>query len=268
MARLSGKVAVITGGAGGIGRAAARRFTGEGARVLLVDLNEAALQAAVQAAGSDHASYVVADTTQPEAVQQFVQTAIDRYGGIDIFLANAGIEGVVETISDYPIDVFDQVMAVNVRGVWLGLKYVMPAMRQRRGGSIVITSSTAGIRGTSGMSAYTTSKHAVIGLMRTAALEGAADGIRVNTVNPAPIETRMMRSLEEMRTSQAGGRTTVEQTKQRYASRIPLQRYGHPEEVARLMLFLASDESSFCTGGVYMVDGGTSAGTLGVEARS
>ncbi len=262
MARLTGKVTVITGGAGGIGRTAARVFTEEGAQVLLVDLNEAALEQAVQAAGSVQASYVVADATQPEPVQQAIHTAVERYGGVDIFLANAGVEGVVQAIPDYPIEVFDQVMAVNVRGVWLGLKYVIPVMRQRGGGSIVITSSVAGIRGTSGMSAYNTSKHAVIGLMRTAALECAAHGIRVNTVNPAPIETRMMRSLEEMRTSHMGRSATVEQTKQRYASRIPMQRYGDPEEVARLMLFLASDESSFCTGGVYMVDGGSSAGTV------
>ena len=261
MARLTDKIAVITGGAGGIGRAAATLFAAEGAKALLVDVNEAALQDAVQTIGSNVASYAVADSTQPDQVQRFVNTAVERYGGIDIFLANAGIEGVVQSITDYPIDMFDRVMAVNVRAVWLGLKYVMPVMRNRGGGSIVITSSTAGIRATRGMSAYTTSKHAVIGLMRAAALEGASLGIRVNTVNPAPIETRMMRSLEEMRTSQIGGSATVEQTKRGYASRIPLQRYGAPEEVARLMLFLASDESSFCTGGVYMVDGGTSAGT-------
>lgn len=260
MARLTGKVAVITGGAGGIGRAAAKLFTEEGAKVLLVDVNQAALQDAVQTIGSNVASYTVADTTQPEQVQHFVQTASERYGGIDIFLANAGIEGVVQPITDYPIEVFDQVIAVNVRAVWLGLKYVIPVMRARGGGSIVITSSTAGIRGGLGMSPYTTSKHAVIGLMRTATLECAPLGIRVNTVNPAPIETRMMRSLEEMRASASSGATTVEQVKQHAASRIPLQRYGAPEEVARLMLFLASDESSFCTGGVYMVDGGTSAG--------
>jgi NAD(P)-dependent dehydrogenase (short-subunit alcohol dehydrogenase family) len=263
MARLTGKVAVITGGAGGIGRAAATLFVQEGAQVLLVDLNEGALQEAVRTIGGAAVSYVAADATQPEQVQNFVDTAVERYGGIDVFLANAGIEGVVESIIDYPIEMFDQVMAVNVRAVWLGLKYVMPVMRSRGGGSIVITSSTAGIRGTAGMSAYGTSKHAVIGMMRVAALEGAAMGIRVNTVNPAPIETRMMRSLEEMRASQqhdAG--TTIERIKSGYASRIPLKRYGNPEEVGRLMLFLASDESSFCTGGVYMVDGGTSAGTV------
>jgi len=260
MARLTGKVAVITGGAGGIGRAAAKLFTEEGATVLLVDVNEAALHDAVQTLGGHVASYAVADTTQPEQVQSFVNMAVERHAGIDIFLANAGIEGVLQPITDYPIEVFDQVMAVNVRAVWLGLKYVIPVMRIRGGGSIIITSSTAGIRGGQGMAPYTTSKHAVIGLMRAAAQECAPLGIRVNTVNPAATETRMMRAIEEMRTSAAGGAVTVEQVKRRTALRIPLQRYGAPEEVARMMLFLASDESSFCTGGVYMVDGGMSAG--------
>jgi NAD(P)-dependent dehydrogenase (short-subunit alcohol dehydrogenase family) len=268
--RLSGKIAIITGGSGGIGRAAARLFVEEGARVLLVDLDEAALKdataAAVQHADSpDAASYVVADTTRPEQVEGFVRTAVERYGGVDVFLANAGIEGRVLPITEYPVDVFDQVLAVNVRGVWLGLKYVMPVMQQRGGGSVVITSSVAGLRGGAGTSAYTTSKHAVIGLMRSAALEGAPHKIRVNTVNPAPIETRMMRSLEQQRAEnaeRAGDATaTPEQMKSAGASRIPLQRYGEPEEVARVMLFLASDESSFCTGGVYMVDGGVSGGT-------
>ena len=262
MARLTGKVAVITGGAGGIGRAAGRLFAAEGARVLLVDVNEGALQQVVDDIAGDAVSYAVADTTQPDSVRQFFQTAVERYGGVDVFLANAGVEGELRDIPDYPVEVFDHVMAVNVRGVWLGVRGSIPLMRQRGGGSIVITSSVAGIRGSAGMSAYTTSKHAVIGLMRTAALEDAADGIRVNTVNPAPIETRMMRSLEEMRTSRLGADATVEDVKTMHAARIPLRRYGDPEEVARLMLFLASDESRFCTGGVYMVDGGSSAGMV------
>jgi NAD(P)-dependent dehydrogenase (short-subunit alcohol dehydrogenase family) len=265
MGRLTGKVAIVTGGAGGIGRAAGKLFVEEGANVLLVDLDEGALRDAVAAAGADSASYVVADTTQPDQVQGFVDAAVERYGGVDIFLANAGIEGRVVPIPEYPIDVFDRVIAVNVRGVWLGLRSVIPAMTQRGGGSIVITSSTAGIRGTAGTSAYTTSKHAVIGMMRSAALECASLNIRVNTVNPAPIETRMMRSLEQQRAEnaeRAGDVTiTTEQIKQAGAARIPLKRYGEPEEVARVMLFLASDESSFCTGGVYMADGGVSGGT-------
>ena len=262
MVRLEGKVAVITGAAGGIGRAAARLFADEGARLALVDLDETALQDTVRSIGEDRASYTVADVTQPDQTQAYVNAAVNRWGGIDVFLANAGIEGTLSPIPDYPIDIFDRVMAVNVRGVWLGIKYVVPVMRHRGGGSIVITSSTAGIGGTPAMSAYTTSKHAVIGLMRTAALEGAPLGIRVNTVNPAPIETRMMRSIEEQRVAALDDSSiSVEQVKEAAAARIPLERYGNPEEVARLMLFLSSDDSSFCTGGVYMVDGGRSAGS-------
>ena len=262
MARLEGKVAVITGATGGIGSAAARLFAEEGARVALVDLDEAALQEAVRSIGEEKASYTVADVTQPEQTQTYISAAVDRWGGIDVLLANAGIEGTLSPITDYPVDVFDRVMAVNVRGVWLGIKYVVPVMTGRGGGSIVITSSTAGIGGSAEMSAYTTSKHAVIGLMRTAALEGAPSGIRVNTVNPAPIETRMMRSIEDMRVAALDdSKVTVEVAKQSFAERIPLQRYGNPEEVARMMLFLASDDSSYCTGGVYMVDGGRSAGS-------
>lgn len=254
MARLAGKVAVITGGAGGIGVEAGRLFAAEGAKVLLVDLGEDALRQAVLLIGSKAVSFAAADVTQPEQVQQYVRVAIERYGGIDIFLNNAGIEGVVQSITEYPIDIFDKVLAVNVRGVWLGLKYVIPEMRKRGGGSIVITASVAGIKGTPGVSAYITSKHAVIGMMRTAALECAPLGIRVNTVNPAPIETRMMRSLEE---GFAPGAAT--QAKQDISARVPLRRYGSPQEVAQIMLFLASDESRYCTGGVYMVDGGMSA---------
>lgn len=254
MGRLDGKVAVITGGSGGIGAEAGRIFVREGAKVLLVDLQEEPLKKAVQNVGGANVSYAVADVTQPEQVQAYVRTAVERYGGIDISLQNAGIEGVVQPITDYPLDIFDKVLAVNVRGVWLGLKYLMPEMQKRGGGSIVITSSVAGIRGTPGVSAYVTSKHAVIGMMRVAALEGAEHKIRVNTVNPAPIETRMMRSLEE---GFAPG--SAMHAKERIAATVPLRRYGSPEEVADVMLFLASDESRYCTGGVYMVDGGISA---------
>ena len=261
MARLEGKVAVITGATGGIGNAAARLFVEEGAWVALVDLDEAALRETARSIGEDSASYTVADVTQPDQTQNYISEAVNRWGRIDALLANAGIEGVLSPITDYPIDTFDRVMAVNVRGVWLGIKYAVPIMRENGGGSIVITSSTAGIGGSPDMSAYNASKHAVIGLMRTAALEGAPFGIRVNTVNPAPIETRMMRSIEEMRVASLDdAKVTVEVAKQAVEDRIPLQRYGTPEEVARLMLFLASDDSGFCTGGIYMVDGGRSAG--------
>ncbi len=262
MARLDGKVAVITGATGGIGRAASRLFAEEGARVALVDLDEEALRELAADIGEDRASYSVADVTDPGQSQAYIDAAVNRWGGVDALLANAGIEGTLATIPEYPIEVFDRVIAVNVRGVMLGIKYAVPAMQARGGGSIVITSSTAGIGGTTEMSAYNTSKHAVIGLMRVAALECAPHGIRVNTVNPAPIETRMMRSIEEQRVAAMDDADiTVETARQSYAQRIPLRRYGNPEEVARMMLFLASDDSSFCTGGVYMVDGGRSAGS-------
>lgn len=256
MGRLDNKVAIITGGAGGIGLQAGRLFAQEGAKVLLVDLHEDALKEAVQTIGSDAVHYCAADVTQPDHTRRYIQAAVEQFGGVDVLLANAGVEGEVKPITDYAIDTFDQVMAVNVRGVWLGLKYAAPEIARRGGGSIVITSSVAGVRGAAGMSAYIASKHAVIGLMRTAALEMAAEKIRVNTVNPAPVDTRMMRSLEKGFEPDDPGRA-----KEMVSAMVPLQRYADPVEVARIMLFLASDESSYCSGGVYMVDGGMTART-------
>ena len=256
MGRLDNKVAIITGGAGGIGLQAGRLFAQEGAKVLLVDLHENALKEAAQTIGSDAVRYCAADVTQPDQTQQYIQAAVEQFGGVDVLLANAGIEGEVQPITDYAIDTFDQVMAVNVRGVWLGLKYAAPEIAKRGGGSIVITSSVAGVRGAAGVSAYIASKHAVIGLMRTAALEMAELKIRVNTVNPAPVDTRMMRSLEKGFEPDDPGRA-----KEMVSAMVPLQRYADPVEVARIMLFLASDESSYCSGGVYMVDGGMTART-------
>ncbi len=251
MARLDGKVAIITGAARGIGAAAARLFAAEGASVMLADVLAEPLQKVATEIGAK-AAVCPTDVTDEAAVKKLVDETVARFGKVDVALLNAGIEGTMTSIVDYPAEMFDKVIAVNVRGVWLGLKYVMRAM-EATGGSIVITSSTSGIRATTGLSAYTASKHAVIGLMRSAALEGSDRKIRVNTVNPSPIDTPMIASLEKMRG--LDGRND-----QPMAAGTPLGRYGTPEEVARLMLFLASDESSFCTGGVYMVDGGVSAG--------
>lgn len=251
MDRLQGKVAVITGGAGGIGRAAGARFAAEGADVLLVDLDESALKEAVQAIGSNRVSYFVGDVTRAADNRAMFECAEERYGGADIFLANAGIEGDVKPITEQDEARFDQVINVNVKGVFLGLQSAIPALQKRGGGSIVITSSVAGVGGAAGVAPYVTSKHAVIGMMRSAALECAPLNIRVNTVNPSPVETRMMRSLE------AGfGSGNAEDAKTRIAATIPLQRYGTPEEIAQVMLFLASDDASWVTGSVYMADGG------------
>jgi NAD(P)-dependent dehydrogenase (short-subunit alcohol dehydrogenase family) len=251
MGRMDGKVVIITGAARGIGAAAARLMAGEGARVMLADVLTEPLAALAKEIGVPAATCPT-DVTDEAAVKKLVEATVAQWGKVDAALLNAGIEGKVGPIEDYAAEMFDKVMAVNVRGVWLGLKYVMAAMATS-GGSIVITSSTSGIRATPHMSAYTASKHAVIGLMRSAAIEGADRKIRVNTVNPSPIDTPMIASLERMR-GMAG------RNDQPMAADTPLGRYGTPEEVAKLMLFLASDESSFCTGGVYMVDGGVSAG--------
>lgn len=257
MGKLNGKVAVITGGSGGIGRAAAKLFTDEGGKVMLVDIDGDALESAVSEIGGEQAAFTVANVADPAETEAFVSATVERFGGIDIALLNAGIEGKIASLVDYPLEMFDKVIDVNVRGVFLGLKSIMPVMSKRGGGSIVITSSTSGIRAVGGMSAYVTSKHAVIGLMRTAAMEGAPDDIRVNTVNPSPIDTRMMSSIEEQ-----AGMPTGDRSNRPMAKHTPLQRYGEPEEVAKLMLFLSCADSSFCTGGVYMVDGGVSAGRV------
>lgn len=251
MGRMDGKVAIVTGAARGIGAAAARLLAAEGAKVMLADVLTGPLAEVATSIGASAAACPT-DVTDEAAVKKLIDETVARWGKVDAALLNAGIEGKVGPIEDYAAEMFDKVMAVNVRGVWLGLKYVMKAMAAT-GGSIVITSSTSGIRATPHMSPYTASKHAVIGLMRSAAIEGANRKIRVNTVNPSPIDTPMIASLEAMRG--LAGRND-----QPMAAGTPLGRYGTPEEVAKLMLFLASDESSFCTGGVYMVDGGVSAG--------
>lgn len=254
MARLEGKVAIITGGAGGIGRAAGRLFAAEGADVLLVDVDEEALISACEEAGTNRVSYCVADVTRAEDNQKMVDLATERYGGVDVFLANAGIEGDVAAIEDYDEAKFDQLIAVNVKGPFLGLKASLPAMTKRGGGSVIITSSVAGVRGAPNLAPYVTSKHAVIGLMKSAAREGAPNRIRVNTVNPSPVETRMMRSLEE---GIAPGESDV--AKAQMVANIPLGRYAQPDDIAKVMLFLASDDSEFVTGSVYLADGGSSA---------
>jgi len=254
MNRLEGKVAVITGGAGGIGKAAGKLFVSEGADVLLVELDEDVLKSACSDIGSNKVSYCVADVTNSSDNQKMINTAEERYGGVDVLLANAGIEGDVRSIVDYDEKRFDQVLAVNVKGPFLGLKAAIPAISKRGGGSIIITSSVAGISGAANVAPYVTSKHAVIGMMRSAALECASMNIRVNTVNPSPVETRMMRSLEE-----GFSPGDAETAREGMRANIPLGRYAEPEDIAKIMLFLASDDSDFVTGSVYVADGGSTA---------
>lgn len=246
---------MITGAGSGIGLETAKQCAFEGAKLVLAGRNEKALQQAVQLVGAERAAYIVADVSRPEDNLRLVKSAEDRFGGIDIFIANAGAEGTTAPIADYPVEVFDQVMAVNVRGVFLGLKYVIPAIRRRGRGSVVIISSIAGIKARGvGNSAYIASKHAEIGLMRSAALECAPHNIRVNCVLPGPTETRMIRNIEEGRSPGA-----PEKAREMIMSGLPFKRYATVEEIANVILFLASDEASICTGGVYTADGGLSA---------
>ncbi|MFN8846660.1 MAG: SDR family NAD(P)-dependent oxidoreductase [Bdellovibrionales bacterium] len=255
MNKLENKVAVITGGSGGIGFATAKLFLAEGARVLLVDRDEKTLTQVCHSLGSQSAKYCVADVSKTSDVKNYVAAAIQHFGAIDILFDNAGIEGHASTLVDMSEEDFDRVLSVNIKGAWLGLKYCAPEMMKRGGGSIMITSSVAGLRGSPNLGHYVTSKHAVIGLMRSAAIELGPKKIRVNTINPGPINNRMMRSIEEQFAPGAGA-----QVKAGFELKIPLGRYGENEEVAKLALFLSSSDSEYLTGGTYVVDGGYTAG--------
>lgn len=249
MKRLENKVAIITGGAGSIGKITAKLFLEEGAKVFLVDSNEHDLKIVDDELEGSRIKYCVADVSKSEDVQRYVKEAVAEFGKIDIFFNNAGIEGVVKPLVDYPEDVFDKIMAVNVKGTWLGNKYVLPYMND--GGSIILTSSVAGIVGSAGLSAYVTSKHAIVGIMRVSAIEAAPRKIRVNSVHPSPVNNRMMRSIEEGASPKHG-----KEVQKQFEATIPLGRYAEPIEIAQLVVFLASDDSQFITGTTQIIDGG------------
>jgi len=248
--RYGGKVALVTGAAGGIGSATARRLAREGARVLLADLPGEGLDAIAAALGAQGIACPT-DVTRSEEVARAVAMAERELGGLDFLVNNAGIEGVVASIEEYPLEVFDRVLAVNVRGVFLGMRHAAPALRRRGGGAIVNLASVAGVTGDPSLSAYVASKHAVIGLTRSAAPGFGPHGIRVNAVAPSPVETRMMRSIE-----QGLGGPQTEIVKKMVVDRIPVGRYAEPDEIAALIAFLGSDEARFINGSIYTIDGG------------
>jgi NAD(P)-dependent dehydrogenase (short-subunit alcohol dehydrogenase family) len=250
MGRLEGKTVLITGASGGIGAASARLFVAEGANVTLVDRDEGALRALSTEFG-DRALMCAADVSSSDDTQRYVAATLDRFGALHALFANAGIEGTVAPVHETAVEAFDRVIAVNVRGVFLGIKHAAPHIARAGGGSIVITSSVAGLLGSPGLAAYVTSKHGIIGLARAAALDLAPMRIRVNTVNPGPVDNRMMRGIEEQISPGHGS-----DVKTAFQDMVPLGRYGTNEEIALLALFLTSDESSYCTGSVFMADGG------------
>jgi NAD(P)-dependent dehydrogenase (short-subunit alcohol dehydrogenase family) len=250
-------VALVTGGGNGIGRATAVGFGSRGAKVVIVDrdANGGEATAGVVRQQGGEAVFVQADVTKADSVKAYVDKAVSTFGRIDCFHNNAGIEGAVANVADYDETMFDTVMAVNVRGVFLGLKYVLKQMiAQGSGGAIVNTASTAALVGSPGMPAYVASKHAVLGLTKTASGEVARNGIRVNAVCPGPIDTRMIHALEAQLNP-----GDPEKVGTRYRSAIPIGRYGTPEEVANTVLFLCSDLAGNITGAHYVVDGGRTA---------
>lgn len=247
------KTVIVTGAAGGIGRAAAVRFGSEGAQVVAVDLAASDLATTVRDVEATGAPVmaVPADVTSDDDVAGYVAAAIETFGRVDVLFNNAGIAGPVKPILEYSEAELQRVLDVNVMGVWRGIRAAAPAMADTGGGVIVNTASIAGLRGTPQIAGYGASKHAVVSITRTAAVELAPLGIRVNAVCPAPIETPMMREIEK-----GYGPDDPQAIHDGMIAQAPLGRYGEPEEVAALVAFLCSDEAAFISGSAYVIDGG------------
>jgi NAD(P)-dependent dehydrogenase (short-subunit alcohol dehydrogenase family) len=250
--RLDGSVAVVTGAAGVIGTAAIRLLAERGAKIVAVDRREEDLQAAIRdLPASAQPLAVTADVTREEEVAGYVRAAVDRFGTIDVFYNNAGVEGDIAPITRYSLEAFRKVIDVNVIGVFLGLKHVLPVMLKQNRGSIINTASIAGLIGSPDLAAYSASKHAVIGLTKSAALECTTTGVRVNCVCPGLIDSRMLSAIIERRNP---GHAPV--ANEKIVDRIPARRLGQASEVASIVAFLASDEASYVSGSAYTVDGG------------
>jgi NAD(P)-dependent dehydrogenase (short-subunit alcohol dehydrogenase family) len=246
--RLQGKAALVTGGASGIGRAAALAFAREGAKVVVSDVVVAGGEetvALIKAAGGE-AFFVKADVAKPAEVEALIASVVAAYGRLDCALNNAGIEGVMASTVDCTEENWDRIIAVNLKGVWLCMKAEIAQMLKQGGGAIVNTASVAGLVGFAGLPAYVASKHGVVGLTKTAALEYAKSGIRINAVCPGVIQTPMLERLFQSN-PQAG---------ETIAALEPVGRLGKPEEIAEAAVWLCSDAASFVTGLPMAVDGG------------
>lgn len=253
--RLDGKVAIITGATGGIGEATAKLFLQEGASVMLVGRSPSKLKATRDRLGDNNGvAQFVAEAADEAATAAAVAATVETFGGVDILLANAGTEGRLNPIEGLSRQDFEEVLQTNVIGVWLSMKYCVEPMKQRGGGSMIAMASIAAVIGSPTMAPYIASKHAVNGLVKTAAWELGAFKIRVNAIAPGPIDNRMIRSLETQYSP-----SDPDAVRSDLLTKIALQRYGTNEEVARLALFLASDESSYCSGSIHLLDGGWTA---------
>jgi len=253
--RLDGRVAVVTGAAGVIGTATINLLAARGARIVAVDRRAADLETAIKdLPASAEALAIAADVTQEDEVRDYVRSAMDRFGTIDAFFNNAGIEGDIKPIPEYSLESFRRVLDVNVVGVFLGMKHVLPVMLKQNRGSIINTASIAGLMGSPMIAVYSASKHAVIGLTKSAAWECTNTGVRVNCVCPGMIDSRMLSTILQGR---SGGNAPPPTDK--IVDRIPARRLGLASEVASIVAFLASDEASYVSGSAYTVDGGRTA---------
>lgn len=254
MARFTNKVVIVTGGASGLGLAAAQRLASEEARLVLVDLKEPALEEAVATLGdTGEAITVAADVADQEQVRRYVRQTLDRFGRIDGFFNNAGIEGKQNLTEEFGTDEFAKVLGVNLHGVFYGMAEVLKIMREQGSGAIVNTASVGGIRGVGNQSGYAASKHGVVGLTRNSAVEYGQYGIQINAIAPGAIMTPMVEgSLRQL------GGDDWEEVGKSFVEPNPMKRFGKPEEVAALVAFLLSGEAGFINGAVITIDGGQS----------